>query len=79
MVCVGSAGIHNCGAFGIFMAKGHRNPRIAALYKTAHSGVAIKRRHFWWEKSGANAAMFSSAAAALLLHSFLRVPYVNPE
>ena len=62
------------------MAKGHRNPRIAALYKTAQdcsalqdgadSGVAIKLRHFWWEKSGANAAMFSSAAAARLLHSF---------
>ena len=33
-------------------------------------GAAIQVRHFWWEKSGAHAAMFSSAAAARLLHSF---------
>ena len=43
--------------------KRRHNPCLAALYKTVHCGAAIKVRHFWWEKSGTHAAMFSSAAA----------------
>ena len=53
-----------------------QNARIEALYKTVHCDAAIKVRHFWWEKSGAHAAMFSSVDAARLLHSFRRSPYI---
>ena len=70
----------NCGAFcqtrcnsanaSHFHGKRHRNPaKGAAIYKTAHCGASIKVQRFWWEKSGAHAAMFSSAAAVRLLHS----------
>ena len=56
----------------IFMAKG---AVIQGLWRftrrRAHCGAAIKVRHFWWEKSGARAAMFSSAAATCLLQFFL--------
>ena len=48
--------------------KRHCNPRIAALYKTAHCGVAIKVPALLAGESSVNAAMFSSAAAARLLH-----------
>ena len=54
----------------IFTAKGTAFLGLCVLYKTAHCGAAIKVQHFWLEKSGAHAAMFSSAAAARLLHSF---------
>ena len=53
-----------------FHGKKRRNPWIAALYKTAHCGAAIKVRRTWRGKNGAHGAMFPSAAAAHLLHSF---------
>ena len=79
MVYAGSAGIRNCSAFcrtrhdfcqtcrnpnhpNHFHGKSCRNP--------THFGVAIKVRHFWWEKSSAHAAMISNAVAAHSLHSF---------
>ena len=66
-----------CRTCRVFTGKRHRNPRIA-LYKTAHCGTAIKVRHFWWEKSGAHAAVFSSAAATRLSHFFnIHVPYTS--
>ena len=47
--------------------KKRRNPGItAALYKTAHCGVAVKVWRTRWEKSGAHGATFSSAAAVRL-------------
>ena len=49
---------------------GKKRPRIAALYKTAHCGTAIKIQYTRWEKCGAHGTTFSSAAAACLLHSF---------
>ena len=55
--------------FMVCAGRRRHNSWIAALYRTAHCGAAIKVRCFWWEKSGAHAAMFSSAAAARLLHS----------
>ena len=77
--CVGSTGMWNCSAFcqthhnlanaPHFHGKRRRNPCIAALYKTAHCGTAIKVRHTWWKKSNTHDAMFSSAAAARLFHS----------
>ena len=82
-VCARSTRIRNCGTFcqahryfcqtrcnsanaPYFHGKRRRNPWIARI---AALGAAIKVWHFWWEKSGTHAAMFSSAAAARLLHS----------
>ena len=76
-ICAGSARIEIAALFakrGMILGKraafSQQKARIMALYKMAHCGAAIKVRHFWWEKSGTHAAIFSSAAAARLLHSF---------
>ena len=62
MVCAGNTRIRNCGTF--YQTRRIFTARVAALYKTAHCGAAIKVRHFWWEKSSAHVTMLSNAAAA---------------
>ena len=61
-----------CHTFMVFLCicAGSAGYGIAALYKTAHCGAAIKVRRTRWEKCVTHYAMFSSAAVVHLLHSF---------